>query len=86
MIQLYKNPSGDNVYLSRYHHRDLGCTNKLAMKGRTLNSSSSITSSFDPTASLKAFFRRVSATEYSQLLQHYDEYTASRIVRPHTHA
>jgi hypothetical protein len=81
MIQLYKNPSGDNVYLSRYHHRDLGCTNKLAMKGRTLNSSSSITSSFDPTASLKAFFRRTSKeSEMSREEQTLDRNTTIRNV------
>ena len=60
MIQLCRNPSGDNIYLSKYHHQAMGCTNKLAVKEHSLNS---VSSSFDPTASLRSFFRRVSGRE-----------------------
>ena len=64
MIQLYKNPSGDNVYLSKYHQQDMGCTNKLAVKEHSLNS---VSSSFDPTASLRSLFRRVSGAVFTTL-------------------
>ena len=57
MVELYKNPSGDRIFLSKYHPENLGSTNKLAFRGLSFTSS---LSNLDPTSSLKSLFRTVS--------------------------
>ena len=63
MVGLYKNPSGELIYLSKYHHENIAESHRSMFRGGSVTSSSFI-SSFDPTSSLRGFFRSVSYTSH----------------------
>ena len=52
MVKLCKNPSGNLIVLSKYHHQNLSSTNKLAIRRERSPTNTTSLSNLDPTSSL----------------------------------
>ena len=60
MVKLYKNPSGDNIFLSPSHHDNIGSQNRTRLTGVESNSTSTGgLMSFDRSSTLRRIFRSV---------------------------
>ena len=61
MVELYKNPSGDHIFLSPYHHDNIGTHNRMRLTSVESNSTDtgSFLMRFDRSSTLMSIFRSV---------------------------
>ena len=67
MVELYKNPSGDRI--SKYHHEDLGATNKLGFSGGHSPTNMTALSNFEPTSTVNMVSTIIVMQKYNNIVE-----------------